>query len=84
MITLNEDDKNALKEIMDMGAWASVLKVADIAVQHQEHQLLNCGVGAGGEKPEEIFLRKAKYEGAKLVRALFQGQRKELNRMEKP
>lgn len=67
---LNEEDKENLREMKENGTWDSVLKVCAIALANQQIRLLNAALKEG---KDEIFEKKAMFEGAKAVKVMFDG-----------
>lgn len=77
---LNEAEREMCRDMIENGQWDLVLRVVAIAVEDAKTRLLNLPLEEGKEK---TFQRKAKFEGAKEVKTVFEQLKTELKRNKK-
>jgi hypothetical protein len=80
MMELNEEDKENLREMLDNGTWESIEKVCAIALRNLEVQFLTAPLDKG---EREVFLRAARYDGAKEVTRVIADVQTKIRRAKK-
>lgn len=77
---LTEEDKENIREMIEDNKWPSVIKIASLAVENQLVKIKNISLSEG---PQEIFSRKAQYDGAKAVELMFVSMSNQLRKQRK-